>query len=71
VPILALGAKKLPHERDALALAASAVRSGARGVVFGRNLIQAHDTEAFMQALRDVVKAGADPVEAAKRYGIG
>jgi DhnA family fructose-bisphosphate aldolase class Ia len=71
VPILALGAKKLPHERDALALAASAVRSGARGVVFGRNLIQAHDSEAFMQALRDVVKAGADPVEAAKRYGIG
>ena len=70
VPILALGAKKLPHERDALALAASAVRSGARGVVFGRNLIQAADTEAFLAALRDVVKAGLDPVEAAKRYGI-
>ena len=70
VPILALGAKKLPHERDALALAASAVRSGARGVVFGRNLIQATDTEAFLAALRDVVKAGLDPVEAAKRYGI-
>jgi len=70
VPILALGAKKLPHERDALALAAEAVRAGARGVVFGRNLIQASDTEAFMAALKDVVKAGHDPVEAAKRYGI-
>jgi DhnA family fructose-bisphosphate aldolase class Ia len=71
VPILALGAKKLPSERDALALAARAVRSGARGVVFGRNLIQAADTEAFLQALCDVVKAGLDPIEAAKRYGIG
>ena len=70
VPILALGAKKLPHERDALDLAAQAVRAGARGVVFGRNLIQATDTEAFMAALKDVVKAGHDPVEAAKRYGI-
>ena len=38
VPILALGAKKLPREIDALELAATAIRDGARGVVFGRNL---------------------------------
>jgi len=70
VPILALGARKLPHERDALELAASAVRAGARGVVFGRNLIGARDPERFLAALQDVVKRGVDPAEAASRHGI-
>lgn len=70
VPILALGAKKLPHERDALELAAAAVRSGARGVVFGRNLIQARSTERFLDALQDVVKRGIDPAKASSTHGI-
>ena len=70
VPILALGAKKLPRESDALELAAAAVRAGARGVVFGRNLIQARSTERFLDALREVVKAGADPAEASARYRV-
>lgn len=70
VPILALGAKKLPHERDALELAATAVRDGARGVVFGRNLIGAQNPELFLEALRDVVKDGATPADAAARRGI-
>ena len=70
VPILALGAKKLPRERDALELAAAAVRAGARGVVFGRNLIQARSTERFLDALREVVKAGADPAEASARFRV-
>jgi len=70
VPVLALGSKKLPRERDALALAAHAVRTGARGVVFGRNLIQARDPEAFLEALRAVVKDGADADAVADRLGI-
>lgn len=45
VPVLALGSRKLPRERDALELAAEAVASGARGVVFGRNVIQARDPQ--------------------------
>jgi len=70
VPVLALGSKKLPRERDALALAAHAVRTGARGVVFGRNLIQARDPEAFLEALCAVVKDGADADAVADRLGI-
>ena len=70
VPILALGSKKLPRERDALAIAAEAIRAGARGVVFGRNLIQARDPEAFLAALRAVVKDGADSDEVADRLGL-
>ncbi|TAK02156.1 MAG: hypothetical protein EPO36_02985 [Chloroflexota bacterium] len=70
VPVLALGSKKLPRERDALALAGEAIRAGARGVVFGRNLIQARDPETFLRALRAVVKDGADAAEIADRLGI-
>ena len=70
VPILALGARKLPHEVDALELAATAIRDGARGVVFGRNLVGAKDSVRFMAALREVVKEGADPVAAAAKHGL-
>lgn len=70
VPILALGAKKLPREIDALELAATAVRDGARGVVFGRNLIQARNPERFLEALQEVVKNGADPAAAAAKHGL-
>lgn len=65
VPVLALGSRKLPRERDALELAAKAVKAGARGVVFGRNVLQAHEPEAFLAALLSVVKQGLAPDEAA------
>jgi DhnA family fructose-bisphosphate aldolase class Ia len=70
VPILALGSKKLPRERDALALAGEAIRAGAKGVVFGRNLIQSRDPETFLKALLAVVKDRADAVEIADRLGL-
>jgi len=56
VPILALGAEKLPTQRDALNLAAREVADGAGGVVFGRNAIQVENPHAFQAALCDVVK---------------
>jgi DhnA family fructose-bisphosphate aldolase class Ia len=70
IPILALGAKKTPLERDALRLAATAVRAGARGVVFGRNVIQAKEPERFLEALKEVVKVHADPDKTAARFGL-
>jgi len=70
VPIFALGAEKLPKEMDALKLAHDAVAAGARGVVFGRNVIQANDPAAFLGALRLVVKDGASPEEAAKDHDL-
>jgi DhnA family fructose-bisphosphate aldolase class Ia len=70
VPILALGSRKMAREVDALELAATAVRDGARGVVFGRNVIQARSPERFLDALQDVVKRGADPAAAAAMHGL-
>lgn len=66
VPIFALGAEKLPEERDALELAHNAVTRGARGVVFGRNVIQADNPAAFLGALKSVVKDDVTPELAAK-----
>lgn len=70
VPVLALGSRKMPRELDALELAAAAVRSGARGVVFGRNVLQARSPERFLDALRAVVKDGVDPAAAAARHKV-
>ena len=70
VPVLALGARKLPREVDALELAATAVRDGARGVVFGRNVIGARSPERFLEALQEVVKNGAEPASAAAKHGL-
>ena len=68
IPILALGAKKTKFEKDALRLAASAVRDGARGVVFGRNVVQAREPERFLDALKEVVKNQKDPDKVAAKF---
>jgi len=70
VPILALGSKKTPHEIDALKLAAAAVNAGARGVVFGRNVVQAREPQRFLEALMEVVKHGKDPEPVFKKLGL-
>jgi DhnA family fructose-bisphosphate aldolase class Ia len=68
VPVFALGAEKLEHQVDALELAQKAVRAGARGVVFGRNVIQAGSPATFLRGLKDVVQGRATPMEAAAEY---
>jgi DhnA family fructose-bisphosphate aldolase class Ia len=68
VPVLCLGAAKLPTQLGALQLAADEVAAGAAGVVFGRNALQVPNPSAFQQALCEVVKRGATPQAAAAKY---
>jgi DhnA family fructose-bisphosphate aldolase class Ia len=70
IPILALGAPKKPREIDALKLAASAIDSGARGVVFGRNVVQAREPDRFLDALKAVVKEHGAPDQVAANFGL-
>jgi DhnA family fructose-bisphosphate aldolase class Ia len=70
VPVLGLGAVKLPTQLEALQLAAREVEDGAGGVVFGRNAIQVPDPFAFQEALCEVVKRGVSPGEAARAHGL-
>jgi len=54
VPIVMAGGKKIP-ELDALAMAYNAVQQGAGGVDMGRNIFQAENPIAMIQAIRAVV----------------
>ena len=68
VPILGLGAEKLPTQAEALDLAAAEVRHGAGGVVFGRNAIQQENPAAFQAALCEVVREEADVRSVVDKY---
>lgn len=68
VPILGLGAEKTTTDLDALRLAEKEIRDGARGVVFGRNAVQASNPRAFVAALQDVVKQGMTAEEACRQH---
>ena len=68
IPIFVLGALKKPRERDALTVAAQAIAAGARGIVFGRNVVQAREPQRLLAALRDVVKDGVAPDTAATKH---
>jgi len=70
IPVLALGAKKLPRECDALRLAADAIEAGARGIVFGRNVIQSKEPDRLLDALKEVVKEYKAPDAVAAKYHI-
>jgi DhnA family fructose-bisphosphate aldolase class Ia len=70
VPVLGLGAAKLPTQLQALELAAREVEDGAGGVVFGRNALQVPDPIAFQTALCEVVKQGVSPAAAARAHGL-
>ena len=67
VPIVIAGGKKLP-EADALQLAYSAIQEGANGVDMGRNIFQAENPRAMIQAVRKVVHESFKPQEAYEYY---
>jgi putative autoinducer-2 (AI-2) aldolase len=67
VPIVLAGGKKLP-ELDALAMAYKAIDQGANGVDMGRNIFQAGDPIAMIQAVRAVVHDRETPEKAFDLY---
>jgi putative autoinducer-2 (AI-2) aldolase len=67
VPIVIAGGKKLP-EIEALQLAHSAIQQGAGGVDMGRNIFQAENPLAMIQAVRKVVHEDFKPQEAFQYY---
>jgi DhnA family fructose-bisphosphate aldolase class Ia len=70
IPVFALGAEKLEREIDALELAHKAINAGARGVVFGRNVIQAQNPTQFLRGLKETVQRRTIPAKAAAKYNL-
>ena len=68
VPLIVLGAEKV-EEPKALELAENAVKAGARGVVFGRNVFESAHPVDFLAALGEIVHKGVPAVEAARMHG--
>jgi putative autoinducer-2 (AI-2) aldolase len=67
VPVVIAGGKKLP-ELDALKMTKDALDSGAVGVDMGRNIFQAENPIAMIQAVRAVVHDKHTPEEAFELY---
>ncbi|MBA3415804.1 MAG: hypothetical protein H0U10_11325 [Chloroflexia bacterium] len=59
VPVLVAGGARKERPADATQLAAEAIAAGAGGLVFGRNIYQAADPAAALDALRAVVHGRA------------
>ena len=67
VPIVIAGGKKLPED-EALELCYKAINDGATGVDMGRNVFQAENPVAMIQAVRAVVHEGMTPKQAFELY---
>ncbi len=67
VPLVIAGGKKLP-ENEALTLTYRSMQAGARGVDMGRNIFQAEDPVAMIQAVREIVHGGLDDAKAYECY---
>ncbi len=67
VPLVMAGGKKLP-EKEALELTYNAISRGAAGVDMGRNIFQADDPVAMIQAVRAVVHDNVSPQRAFDLY---
>ena len=67
VPLVIAGGKKIP-EKDALEMAYQAIARGAHGVDMGRNVFQAENPKAMIQAIREVVHNGATGAQGFECY---
>jgi len=67
VPIVMAGGKRIP-EIDALTMAYNAIHQGAAGVDMGRNIFQADQPVAMIQAVRAVVHNNETPEKAYDLY---
>jgi putative autoinducer-2 (AI-2) aldolase len=68
VPLIVAGGKKI-GEREAIELAANAMRAGAAGVDMGRNIFQSDCPVGMIRAVRAVVHESASVGEAFGIYG--
>lgn len=64
VPLVIAGGPKLNTELDALKLAHTAIKEGAKGVDMGRNIWQSENAVGVIKAIRKIVHDGASVKEA-------
>jgi len=70
VPIFSIGAEKLNTDLEVLKKADETVKSGARGIIFGRNIFMANNPANIIKALNSVINDNIKPEAAAKKYNL-
>jgi len=70
VPIFTIGAEKLNTDLAVLKKACDSIRAGARGIIFGRNIFMAKDSDKLVKALNDVINNNISPEEATRKYSL-
>ena len=70
VPVLVLGGPAKDDPRDALQMAADAIEAGARGVVFGRNIVTNPRPDRMVAALAEIVHGGATVAAATRSLAV-
>ena len=68
VPVLVRGGGKAPEE-EILRRTAALMRQGAKGIVYGRNVVQHENPKGMTQALMAVVHDGASADDASAHGG--
>jgi DhnA family fructose-bisphosphate aldolase class Ia len=68
IPILTLGGKRGKSDLAALKMAETQIKSGASGLVFGRNIIQASDPIGLTRGILAVIKGKMPAGEAARKF---
>jgi len=66
VPVLCLGGPAKDDPLDALRACDGAMRAGAKGIVFGRNIVNAERPDRMCAALGEIIHGGASVDQAAK-----
>ena len=66
VPVLCLGGPAKDDPVDALRACEGAIRAGAKGIVFGRNIVTAERPDRMCAALGEIIHGGAKAEQAAK-----
>jgi class I fructose-bisphosphate aldolase len=70
VPVVAAGGPKTASLREALAMAAGVVASGARGMTIGRNIWGTPEPAKTLRAFKAVIHEGLSPEKAMKQAGL-
>ncbi len=70
VPVFTIGAEKLNSDVEVLRKARATVKTGARGIIFGRNIFMAKDPSKLISALNDVLNKDIEPEDAATKYDL-
>lgn len=69
VPVVIAGGQKISDDSDLLQLCFDAVKSGAIGVTFGRNIFQHKHPPSIVKYLSEIIIAGKSQKEVLKKFG--